>query len=141
MCSVKGMSFRIQSVLMLALSCSLRPAQPGVKDWKERISIRNMSQDIMGSDRKTGATGVVELSDENTHLLASSLCYSCHTTLTSRSSRTARRVASIGGAIHNVPLPTWASNNLCEKLDVDGMKEQIQEFLICTDVADNKSNI
>jgi cytoplasmic tRNA 2-thiolation protein 2 len=83
------------------------------------------------------ATDVAD-SSGNTQLLASSLCYACHTTLTSRSSRGARKVAGIGDAIHNVPLPTWVGKNLSQAGTTNRMREQIQEFLIDADVEDNE---
>ncbi|EPQ52610.1 hypothetical protein GLOTRDRAFT_64309, partial [Gloeophyllum trabeum ATCC 11539] len=50
-----------------------RPAQPGVQEWKNRISIRSLSTDPPVSSEKAS--------------LAPYLCYACHTTLTSKSSK------------------------------------------------------
>lgn len=113
-----------------------------MQDWKEQISIRNMGQsamDLSDCNVENESTG---LTARNGQLLSSSLCYACHTTLTSRSSRNGRKVTGIGDAIHSVPLPTWVSKNLCEESLARGMKmrEQIQEFLIDPNDEDSKSS-
>ncbi|KAK1226576.1 Cytoplasmic tRNA 2-thiolation protein 2 [Marasmius sp. AFHP31] len=72
-------------------ACALcqRPLQRGVQEWKTRISIRSTTQN-----------------EEPEVLPASSLtpylCYSCHTTLTSRTSRSAAITSS-----SSIPLPLW----------------------------------
>lgn len=94
-----------------------------------------MDQDNMDfSNRNMENARDAEFAKRNTYTLTSSLCYSCHTTLTSRSSRSARRLAGVGDALHHVPLPNWVGNTLHTKLTAGEMREQIQEFLISTDV-------
>jgi cytoplasmic tRNA 2-thiolation protein 2 len=67
-----------------------------------------------------------------TEPLAPRLCYACHTTLTSRSSRGARRTAGIGDGLQNVTLPGWVGRNIeaGKGQGRPGMREQIQEFLL-----------
>nr|GAT60715.1 predicted protein [Mycena chlorophos] len=83
--------------------CALceRPAQPGVQEWKERISIREFS-----ADKNTRAPPATEAGPG----LTPHLCYACHTTLTSRSSRGAA-IASTQ-PVRTTPLPTWVESRL-----------------------------
>ncbi|KAF5391537.1 hypothetical protein D9757_002368 [Collybiopsis confluens] len=78
-------------------SCILceRPLQPGVQEWKSRISIRATAPSSPSSAPVLRS-------------LAPLLCYSCHTSLTSRSSK------SISTKSENspTPLPFWASAHL-----------------------------
>ncbi|VDC04801.1 unnamed protein product [Peniophora sp. CBMAI 1063] len=79
--------------------CEL-PMQPGVQEWKARISIRSRSN---GDTTTTGTPA--------TQSLAPLLCYACHTTLTSRSSRSAAPgKASAGSTAPIVKLPIWAAS-------------------------------
>ncbi|KIK63041.1 hypothetical protein GYMLUDRAFT_41346 [Collybiopsis luxurians FD-317 M1] len=71
-----------------------RPLQPGVQDWKSRISIR-------ATTVSPNSAAPIPLS------IAPLLCYSCHTTLTSRSSKA---VSNFGNA--SIPLPIWAAVHL-----------------------------
>ncbi|KAK7691100.1 hypothetical protein QCA50_006203 [Cerrena zonata] len=73
------------------LLCS-RPIQQGVQEWKTRISIRSHNTDDSTP------------SDSVATALTPYLCYTCHTTLTSRSPRTAQDNPT------NVPLPMWATS-------------------------------
>lgn len=78
-----------------------RPAQKMVHEWKSRISIRS------SSDQKSIQT-------DSPASLTSRLCYSCHTTLTSRSSRSAiplKRCEASGPALP-VHLPLWVNSHL-----------------------------
>ncbi|KIJ51559.1 hypothetical protein M422DRAFT_26963 [Sphaerobolus stellatus SS14] len=97
-----------------------RPAQPGVKEWKERISIRSFATDSATPPAETdGPT------------LTPHLCYACHTTLTSRSSRGTRKLESAGNNVKHVPLPGWIGENLSRReVDRATMKESIKEFLL-----------
>ena len=137
MCSLREVPLSFIIGISVDIFFFTRPVQPGVQEWKERISIRNMSLDVMDLSDVNLENGSTERPERHNHILASSLCYACHTTLTSRSSRGARKVAGIGAAVHNVPLPTWVSKNLCENSRI---REQIQEFLIDTTVEDSTSN-
>ncbi|KAF8962794.1 hypothetical protein BDZ97DRAFT_1905179 [Flammula alnicola] len=124
-----------------------RPAQKGVQAWKARISIRSYQE---ASSAVSGNTRPPHLTEEEiTNLTQNSLnspssspsltpqlCYACHTTLTSRSSR-------------DVPLPVWvraatdaASRHIISdsrengevmhsvKMTRTDMKAQIAEFLL-----------
>ncbi|KAJ3866017.1 hypothetical protein EV359DRAFT_72063 [Lentinula novae-zelandiae] len=124
-------------------SCILceRPLQPGVQEWESRISIR-----------ATAPSSPSHSSDSFSLLqsLTPYLCYSCHTTLMSRSSK------GVSGNITNtsLPLPVWASARLhippsdaaisvqldvkeaddeiwlTRKVDPNEMKAAIGEFLL-----------
>ncbi|ESK94693.1 cytoplasmic trna 2-thiolation protein 2 [Moniliophthora roreri MCA 2997] len=78
-------------------TCALceRPLQRGVQEWKDRISIR------LTSDVPPESPTPVMRS------LTPHLCYSCHTTLTSRSSRSVA-VSSVSPS----PLPLWVQSQL-----------------------------
>jgi len=135
-----------------------RPAQHGVQAWKSRISIRSYDQ---ASSAITGITRPPHLTEaeiadltqtsQNASALTPSLtprlCYACHTTLTSRSSR---GTVHSGQSTDNVPIPTWVraamqpaagyqgGNNGDEddevvqstKMSRMDMKTQISEFLL-----------
>ncbi|KZV68309.1 hypothetical protein PENSPDRAFT_754241 [Peniophora sp. CONT] len=90
--------------------CEL-PMQPGVQEWKARISIRS---------RSDGAAVAADAPEIRS--LAPLLCYACHTTLTSRSSRSAAPNKS-GAESKNpvVNLPMWTS--ACAQLE-SGPAEQ-----------------
>lgn len=117
----------------LCLLCQL-PVQTSVQEWKARISIRNLKPKEAG------------LPTQQT--LAPLLCYSCHTTLTSRSSRRAVKYTPETEA-DRVTLPVWAAAALTtrgsstdidnmtseeiwrsDKMDTSQLKNSIQEFLI-----------
>ncbi|KAJ4500765.1 hypothetical protein C8R41DRAFT_907446 [Lentinula lateritia] len=104
-------------------SCILceRPLQPGVQEWESRISIR-----------ATAPSSPSHSSDSFSLLqsLTPYLCYSCHATLMSRSSK------GVSGNITNtsLPLPVWASARLhispsdaaiCVQLDVKEADDEI----------------
>ncbi|KAF8149897.1 hypothetical protein B0H34DRAFT_757084 [Crassisporium funariophilum] len=145
-------------------TCALcgRPAQRDVQAWKARISIRSYQDAAFAISGNTKPPHLSE--DEITKLierpsnmpaptgasysLTPHLCYACHTTLTSRSSRGA--ALSLGQSATDVPLPMWVRSGVVgqEKLaDDEGggegdevmrrtklteaqMKEQIGEFLL-----------
>lgn len=75
--------------------CSLcqRPAQPDIAEWKGKTSIRSLQPDEH------------TVLDDNA--LSHALCYACHTTLTSRSSRGA---VNRSEAPRHLPLPVWAAS-------------------------------
>ncbi|KAF8591138.1 hypothetical protein K439DRAFT_1650935 [Ramaria rubella] len=107
-----------------------RPAQPGIQEWKESISIRSLNQvETETSKPATEETNNVEHPPGDT--LTSGLCYACHTTLTSQGSRGTRRTVDIGDGILCVPLPTWVEQNFQARLQARAdMQAQIEEFLI-----------
>ncbi|KAK7050951.1 Cytoplasmic tRNA 2-thiolation protein 2 [Paramarasmius palmivorus] len=76
-------------------TCALcqRPLQRGVQEWKEQISIRSTSDTSS------------EPLPSPSRSLTPHLCYSCHTTLTSRSSRSVA-ASSVS------PLPIWVQSQL-----------------------------
>ena len=78
-----------------------------MQEWKERISIRTKD--------------VNEPVAEPAPSLTPYVCYGCHTTLTSRSSRGKQAVKSA-----KVRMPVWVS----AKLDREEMKKEFEEFLI-----------
>ena len=147
-------------IIQLPLSvyhCS--PAQPGVQAWKARISIRSYSEaSVSVKTRPPHLTEdeiskLVELaSDESTSLssLTPQLCYACHTTLTSRSSRGTAAPLGPGATTSNVPLPMWVQSTIIsdiqiernitmddksgnKKMSRDAMKAEIKEFLLSED--------
>ncbi|KJA22920.1 hypothetical protein HYPSUDRAFT_40406 [Hypholoma sublateritium FD-334 SS-4] len=92
-----------------------RPAQHGVQAWKSRISIRSYDQassSITGNTRPPHLTETeianLTLTSQDVSALTPSLtprlCYACHTTLTSRSSR---GTVHSGQSPGNIPIPTW----------------------------------
>ncbi|KDQ15957.1 hypothetical protein BOTBODRAFT_31411 [Botryobasidium botryosum FD-172 SS1] len=98
-----------------------RPAQAGVQEWKTRISI--WSRTALAPDEPV----------KGAKSLAPYLCYGCHTSLTSRSSRGG------SGLVPSMALPRWTGENLTQlgraKDEVRegnrlAMKREIEEFLI-----------
>ncbi|TFK99571.1 hypothetical protein BDV98DRAFT_594881 [Pterulicium gracile] len=89
-----------------------RPAQSGVQAWKDRISIREFDgiESVPHISTSTSASPLPTPStpspDSDPPLsLSPHLCYVCHTTLTSRSSRST--ASSIAGG-EGLVLPLWA---------------------------------
>ncbi|EIM91164.1 uncharacterized protein STEHIDRAFT_91166 [Stereum hirsutum FP-91666 SS1] len=91
-------------------NCALceRPAQRTVQDWKARISIRSITAENTPSAARQ-------------QTLTPRLCYSCHTTLTSKSPRSVVSATKTGTSTPTgsqppsaaVPLPVWVASNLC----------------------------
>lgn len=83
------------------------PVPQGVQDWKAQISIRSR-QDI--------APGITGSSTPTTEAsLAPYLCYACHTTLTSRSSRPGPSLFTPDRGLPSttlIDLPTWTRSHL-----------------------------
>lgn len=105
-----------------------RPAQAGVQEWKTRISIWS----------RTAPTSDHEPAKE-ARSLAPYLCYGCHTSLTSRSSR-----GGLGSA-PQMTLPQWTGGSLSRLERAEdqarddnrlAMKREIEDFLV--DDADEK---
>ncbi|KAF8206394.1 hypothetical protein K438DRAFT_1917779 [Mycena galopus ATCC 62051] len=115
-----------------------RPAQPGVQDWKARISIRSFADPTLASPPPHVQNIESEKPDNASPLsLTPHLCYACHTTLTSRSSRGSTASSS---HINFTPLPVWVASQLDgeataeewkgRKMEETEMKESIAEFLL-----------
>jgi len=125
---------------------SFRPMQSGIQEWKGRISIRSFSDDKLAADlshlpsSSRDNLGTSTPSEFPPSLaLTNFLCYSCHTTLTSRSSRGVKR--SITGVSSAASLPTWVADcSLCEdgligggslnKVPEEKMRNTVAEFLM-----------
>lgn len=86
------------------------PAQSCIQDWKAQISVRSLKTPSHSSLRSTEPLSAASLTP--------SLCYTCHTTLTSRSSRgtTATGYDSLENS--SVPLPTWVLSNIRTTLEL-----------------------
>lgn len=84
-----------------------RPIQAGVKEWKQRTSIRSVPPQAMEYASVTDT-------------LVPRLCYACHTTLTSRNSKGVQTDAF-------ATLPVWVGS-LDDK--VATMRAHIEDFLI-----------
>ena len=104
-----------------------RPAQRGVQDWKARISIRSFtspesnSSIPLPSHTESPVLSPSHLPESSTFpSLTSHLCYACHTTLTSRSSRGTTLQAKNSTPNHSasaIPLPVWVSSRLIHSVD------------------------
>lgn len=107
-----------------------RPAQHGVQEWKAHISIRAYEQ---ASSAVSGNSRPPHLTEEEITKLIQApintspaplsltprLCYACHTTLTSRSSRGTAVSISAGQSIHDVPIPMWVRAAMESSLPVN----------------------
>ncbi|KAJ7773305.1 hypothetical protein B0H16DRAFT_1511829 [Mycena metata] len=117
-----------------------RPAQPGVQDWKARISIRSFADPTLASPPPHMQNIPAPSLPDRTALdllmsLTPHLCYACHTTLTSRSSRGS---TASSAQLDSTPLPVWVGARLPEewrsrKIGEAEMKESIQDFLLPTE--------
>ncbi|KAG6813416.1 hypothetical protein H0H92_011395 [Tricholoma furcatifolium] len=91
-----------------------RPTQYGLQDWKAQISIRSFKDaSSLGSyrpphfpEQNSAGTAPPQVLPSLTPFL----CYFCHTTLTSRSSR--GTTAVLTSKDNPVPLPVWITSNL-----------------------------
>lgn len=83
-----------------ARACMLceQPVQQGIQDWKSRTSIRTL-------DAAEPTNNVVR----DSQFLSPYLCYACHTTLTSRSSR-----GGVQSGTSSVRLPVWTGQHLMD---------------------------
>jgi cytoplasmic tRNA 2-thiolation protein 2 len=109
------------------------PAQSGIQDWKSRISVRSTKDPSHLPTESSSAESLTPF-----------LCYSCHTTLTSRSSRGNTATGSAAAGHSSVSLPKWVLSNVRMSLGdtVDGeawsrtkltssrMKESVATFLL-----------
>ncbi|TFK20282.1 hypothetical protein FA15DRAFT_625622 [Coprinopsis marcescibilis] len=120
-----------------------RPAQHDAQEWKARISIRSYCDEAFKDSGHPLPPHLnefpqgKEIAHNGSSLLATKLCYACHTTFTSRSSR--GNMTGKGGdhSISNViPLPTWTLTTVeseilaSRKLDRKDMRKQIQDFIL-----------
>lgn len=138
-----------------------RPAQRGVQDWKARISIRSfasLDSDVLTIPLPPHIQSAIP--PPSSQLISSSsltprLCYACHTTLTSRSSRgnvLLQSKESMQNRSHSplaIPLPVWVSSRLeqhqvlgdgdtdvgrevwrSEKMGEGEMRETVKDFLL-----------
>ncbi|PFH53008.1 hypothetical protein AMATHDRAFT_84234 [Amanita thiersii Skay4041] len=136
-----------------------RPAQRDVQGWKSRISIRSYPFDLtdphlplhtksssivppLGASHSSGVPA------DPLATLTPHLCYLCHTTLTSRSSRGTAGNGALPQSGESVPLPAWVASRLYKgsvssepdqpigeiwettKMDEKDMKNVIAEYLI-----------
>lgn len=88
-----------------------RQAQANVRVWKARIAIRE------------GPDGAAVDPAPASRALAPHLCYSCHTALTSRSTR------HPANALEEIPLPMWTAASLAlrdrpPEAEMDGLPEE-----------------
>lgn len=100
-----------------------RPVQPGLQQWKSRISIRSFD--------------VEEEKPSSSPSLVPHLCYACHTTLTSKSSR---GMVPAAASLSPVALPIWTQSGLSNTQDEelwngkvlteDQMKNAVGSFLL-----------
>ncbi|PCH42562.1 hypothetical protein WOLCODRAFT_137967 [Wolfiporia cocos MD-104 SS10] len=104
-----------------------RPIQAGIQEWKSRISIRSRSPgDAIDEKTPVGPS------------LASHLCYACHTTLTSTSSRPAPPFDATVTKSSLVALPVWVPPQFSEKEELfrtqkmgqEKMRNVVQDFLL-----------
>ena len=99
-----------------------RPAQRDIEGWKSRISVRGYTdpgnphipphvKEVMTSLKAQPADIVRRTLDTHFETLTPHLCYMCHTTLVSKSSRGAPSLSA--GALRRsdglVPLPVWVN--------------------------------
>lgn len=122
---------------------SSRPAQPGSQAWKTSISIRSFLDPNSGKHKDkphntVSASSEAELESQTNAQLAPRLCYSCHTTLTSKSRSTSSTTARGTGT---VMLPMWASSKVAVtkendevwragKMSRSAMKDVVGKFLL-----------
>ena len=156
--------FRLRSV-WVGLCRLFRPAQRDIEGWKSRISTRAYTdpgnphipphvKEVMTS-LKVQPVGIVQrTTDIHLETLIPHLCYMCHTTLVSKSSRGA---PLLSGALRRsdglVPLPVWvnarlrshhtttADDRVAENgeifeavaMDENAMKNALEGFLLSND--------
>lgn len=94
------------------------PIQAGIQEWQSRISIRSRDDShLLPSPASTS--------------LAPHLCYGCHTTLTSRSSRPAPSLGLPPPDRSTVPLPLWVGPGMPRsRMGEQQMKDVVSEFLL-----------
>ncbi|KAF8349145.1 hypothetical protein F5887DRAFT_1243197 [Amanita rubescens] len=90
------------------------PAQRDIEGWKSRISIREYTDPANLPPHVKEAAGTVPRTmDIHFETLTPHLCYMCHTTLVSKSSRGAPLLSGTSTITHGlVPLPVWVNTQL-----------------------------
>ena len=118
--SVGGHSLSL-CLLRISLNTQfIRPAQRDVQDWKKQTSIRSysnspnsaFSEDLLSTQLSLEAKTVEVSGSVRPRSLVPSLCYGCHTTLTSRGSRGLATSLTGSDSVTNVPLPIWVQDKL-----------------------------
>lgn len=116
-------------------SASVRPAQPGTQEWKQKISIRSYGDinpgDLLPShiNLDAGACNTQQCSHPDS--IMPNMCYACHTTWTSKSIRgsTAEQM--------EVPVPSWVSalgtGRETKRMSTNTMRNMIENFLLDPD--------
>ena len=135
------------------MSNDIRPAQHNVQAWKASISIRSYHEAALAVSGNTrpphlSKEEIVDLTTRPINVtsapsLTPLLCYACHTTLTSRSSRGTAAPLPPGQSATEVPLPMWVrrpdhiddEQEQCialrtTKLTEKEVKAEIGEFLL-----------
>lgn len=93
------------------------PVQEGIQEWKSRISIRSRDDSPPPPSVSPSLTPY--------------LCYGCHTTLTSRSSRPAPPLELPPPDRSTVPLPLWVGSGMPRaRMGEQQMKDVVSEFLL-----------
>ncbi|KAI0661630.1 hypothetical protein C8Q70DRAFT_966052 [Cubamyces menziesii] len=104
-----------------------RPAQRGVQEWKARISIRDRPPAPGSTEDATAKTADAEPLQPS---LTPYLCYSCHTTLTSKSARPLPSPWPASAQAPLVSLPVWTEARLSSAIrDVDGAEHVHAEIM------------
>ncbi|KAF8656243.1 hypothetical protein AX16_002679 [Volvariella volvacea WC 439] len=117
----------------LCILCN-RPAQPGVQEWKSRISIRAYDANSLPPHVPSSALSMLDQLHQSNSLLGLTprLCYACHTMLTSRSSR---GIPPSANASHT-PMPVWVNEVVMsdavrlKKMNDSQMRDAIADFLL-----------
>lgn len=112
----------------------VRPMQSAIQEWKGRISIRSYTDNKLSADLAhipSPCRGNLDASTPSQVppllSLTNFLCYSCHTTLTSRSSRGVKQSAPVISSV--TPLPIWVADRVLHEdgLMGDGARHKISE--------------
>jgi cytoplasmic tRNA 2-thiolation protein 2 len=106
--------------------------QSGIRDWKARISIRSLAEphiasplsDIQADKPKNSLSSLRHQSPSHSQNLAPYLCYACHTTLSSRSSRGIKSrhkfptdgQCNSSGVADAAALPVWVESRIVGSL-------------------------
>ena len=121
-CVLCGRYVNLQPYEGCYLTTKYRPAQHNVQAWKASISIRSYHEATLALSENTrpphlSKEEIVDLTNRHPTNITSAqsltplLCYACHTTLTSRSSR-GTAPASFGQSVTEVPLPMWVRSTM-----------------------------
>ena len=133
LCALRTLNDILRSTIAL-LNDRISPAQSGIQDWKTQISVRSL--------RDPSHLSPPQIEPSLAASLTPFLCYACHTTLTSRSSRGTTAAGSISTEHSSVPLPRWVFSNMQTslgmtedgegwtrtKMSSDRMKATVAEF-------------